>query len=1411
MDSFSRKRKLHRVVDSDEDEDISTTLPSAPTKRKRLEVLSDASDIGEEDELSSVPMEPSDTKPERQSFRLRLEDKERRKKERMEELLREQRELLDPASDEAEYYSEADDFVVGADGRPVAENEDEERISAAQSLFDYTKLGLPMPQKKGMVEVEEDEDEVVESRDHYVTGEDWPERLPRRKVDMSEVQKEGLWVSNHLMPSPTPSLITVVTYFLENILIKGIEPAALLVNHADKLEYFKNDGTSAELTELDVFKLMDLDQQWVRLAAGRKRLERLTNTLESTNQDIDTELLVKLSSADSIEAITDLSSYFELHYSHVLDSSGRKLGRSNPFERASKITLLGEDTSLLAWGHQWCLDGPKFLSNLTNQSTIFQPEDFNENPLDFAREFTCADCRTPEAVIKLVCSALSLEISKHPGIRTWFRGELAGLFTLSTRATAKGKDEIDGFHQYYKVKEIRYKPLSTISNDLFLLILKAQKDQLLKFSLDLPRPEEFERVHRHQMAKPSFVTPKFLYEYQSDRPIILESVKDFFKSSSYKENSQNWDELRESILSEMLFRHLIPLFKEEIKTKLTNEAKNYVFNSVIKDFSYSINAKPIVDYNPDPDPEDSVGVVGLYLGERDEPCVLTYLDFDGNMEEQLILANIHLRLGKGASVEVKERQREEWGQVFDLISRRNPSAIIIGAKGVETNSFVKKFDFGNENQIIQNLIDKVHIIPSYLSHIFASASIGSLLLPEASYPVRCSVSLARIALNPLNEYAVLAGSKADLLSHHHHVLQSELNQEFLYNSMLIGLSIAVAKQTVDINAALADSHYGCLFSLVPGFGPKKYDLLRDYALKHNFKVANRDDLLHPSINLCGSVTYQNCASFVIIPDSSDILAKTRIHPQDYGLAGSICAFLLEKEREYDPDNVDILILKNLVEDVRKRSELLGTINTSEIQSKFSPDVKITKLIKLIVNEIKNPLQDYRTTQLTLQADELFYTLTGTSRDDPLNDSIVSGTVIGYGPPVCPGDSCPYSQSEQHSCSMRFGQTDETRQKYRSFPGRESREFVTDVLPFVEPSSIHRQQSQFLGKIMFKYAMIKLDNNIIARVYQDRVENPPDSKEKDKLSHNEGTFESRKYFIQDILKVGSVVRGRVTEVYPDRFSAIVSLLSGDLVRDVDPAFRPRDEYCLPEVKEVVVKKEIQKTEYIMRPIQHHYFKNLTLTQAEQYLSDQDIGAFILRPARGDKLYELNLTIKFFHGIYFHLRVQNLHLKKHKSLLLGDKLKINPWFENALVTLSGFQVKLEFDDIDGIAVDFVEPFNRSVVETINYRKFNVNFDSWQSVVNILKANVADDPRSIHYYISFLFKEEGGGAVPGFFAIYYMVNGMTVPTKEVIVPTPKGFIFRNAMLSRISECVYRLKNDTKPQARTQFVPASVGWAHM
>ncbi|MCL4146221.1 UNVERIFIED_CONTAM: hypothetical protein GTU68_034565 [Idotea baltica] len=152
--------------------------------------------------------------------------------------------------------------------------------------------------------------------------------------------------------------------------------------------------------------------------------------------------------------------------------------------------------------------------------------------------------------------------------------------------------------------------------------------------------------------------------------------------------------------------------------------------------------------------------------------------------------------------------------------------------------------------------------------IYSASDIARAEFPHLDLTVRGAISIARRLMDPLAELVKINPKSIGVGQYQHDVDQQKLKQRL---DQVV--SLAVNKVGVNLNTSSRS-----LLSYVSGIGATLAQQIIDYRTEHqSFK--NRDEL--KKIRGLGPKTFEQCAGFLKIPSSTQLLDHTTVHPEAY--------------------------------------------------------------------------------------------------------------------------------------------------------------------------------------------------------------------------------------------------------------------------------------------------------------------------------------------------------------------------------------------------------------------------------------------------------------------------------------------------------------------------------------------------
>ncbi len=329
-------------------------------------------------------------------------------------------------------------------------------------------------------------------------------------------------------------------------------------------------------------------------------------------------------------------------------------------------------------------------------------------------------------------------------------------------------------------------------------------------------------------------------------------------------------------------RLLFPSIEREIRSSLTERAED----DAIKVFA--LNLEPLLLQPP---LRDKV-VLAIDPGFR-TGCKLAVLDEIGNLKDYGTIYPTEPRNDIEGSKKVLKKLIDKYG--VEVISIGN------GTASRETEVIVA--------DLIKELDRKLaYIIVSEAgASIYSASDIAREEFPDLDVSIRGAVSIGRRLQDPLAELVKIEPKHIGVGQYQH-----DLNQKKLDESLSVVVEDSVNTVGVNLNTASRS-----LLSYVAGVSKKVAANILDYRDGIG-KFSSRKELL--KVKGLGPKTFIQCAGFLRIPESENILDNTGVHPESYKVAEKLLK-MDYKNRELkeisEELEVGIPTLKDIIKELEK--------------------------------------------------------------------------------------------------------------------------------------------------------------------------------------------------------------------------------------------------------------------------------------------------------------------------------------------------------------------------------------------------------------------------------------------------------------------------------------------------------------
>ncbi len=270
-------------------------------------------------------------------------------------------------------------------------------------------------------------------------------------------------------------------------------------------------------------------------------------------------------------------------------------------------------------------------------------------------------------------------------------------------------------------------------------------------------------------------------------------------------------------------------------------------------------------------------------------------------------------------------------KLLELIEKYNINMISIGngTASRESESFVA----GVIKKAKENLKKDVYytIVSEAGASVYSASKLATKEYPDINVSIRGAISIARRLQDPMAELVKIDPKSIGVGQYQH-----DVNQKKLSETLTGVVEDSVNSVGVDINTATPS-----LLSYVSGINTAVSENIVKFR-EENGKFKSRKDIL--KVPKLGKTAFVQCAGFLKIPESDNILDNTMVHPESYDIAKKLLDRLGINLKDYGKDTISIINKKLEEIDIKECAKELN-IGEPTLQD--------------IVNELKKPGRDPR--------------------------------------------------------------------------------------------------------------------------------------------------------------------------------------------------------------------------------------------------------------------------------------------------------------------------------------------------------------------------------------------------------------------------------------------------------------------
>lgn len=464
-----------------------------------------------------------------------------------------------------------------------------------------------------------------------------------------------------------------------------------------------------------------------------------------------------------------------------------------------------------------------------------------------------------------------------------------------------------------------------------LVTTAVNKDESTVYDMYYNFSEEIKKIPSHRILAITRGEKEKVLKVKLD--LDEESVLKYLERETLKGDSIFKDDL--ILCIEDSYKRLIkPSIEREIRGELFEEASEKAIEV------FGVNAKNLLMQPP----IKNVVVMGFDPAYR-TGCKIAIIDDTGKLLDY-------------TTIYPTQPQNDIVGatkSMIELINKYNVNIIALGngTASRESEKFIA--------EVIKKIDKKVYyaIVSEAGASVYSASELATKEYPDINVSIRGAISIARRLQDPLAELVKIDPKSIGVGQYQH-----DVNQKRLDESLTGVVENVVNNVGIDINTATPS-----LLSYVSGVNKQVATNIVKYR-EENGKFNSRKEFL--KVPKLGKAAFVQCAGFLKVPESKNILDNTMVHPESYEKAEELISSL--------GFNIKNLTTKNMGEVISK----LDNVNIDNI----SKTLNIGSLtMQDIVTELKKPGRDPRDEmpKIVVKSDVL-------SIDDITEGMILTGTV-----------------------------------------------------------------------------------------------------------------------------------------------------------------------------------------------------------------------------------------------------------------------------------------------------------------------------------------------------------------------------------------------------------------------------------
>ncbi|KAF2707850.1 transcription elongation factor Spt6 [Pleomassaria siparia CBS 279.74] len=854
---------------------------------------------------------------------------------------------------------------------------------------------------------------LLTDEDNIIREVDIPERvqiarMPFQQLDLTpeemaaRLNEEAIWITKLIWPKkplqpyferPFRKAVRKVLEFLN---VEDYEVPFIFNHRKDYLIHAPSDlqddpdnnmpmdaRPERLLIQSDLWEVFDLDLKFRAFTEKRDALQKNYDNVRSVAANITDSVVEDLiSKAVTIEEIQELQDYLYFEYSSEMNDFRLETAEYNGTQKRANNArtfydkIKGSKANSLV--HAIGITPDDFAKHAEGAARGHYIEDPNDKPEELAEQLADSDHETGFQVLRSAKLLFIQQLLTSPRLRRFVRGSFYQNAIIDCIRTDKGMRSITEDHPYYEFKYLRRQTFLHLHGrpDLFLKMLKAEEENLIKVDIRMDGYDDFKR-----------------------------KLHNYIVSDNISEVADAWNTLRREVLDAALDK-LQGVIAAGVKETLRARCEEELAGRARENYYNKLDQAPYKPRGAELGSTPNVITLSNGKGLRGDAIVWAYVENDGRVLEtgkldDLRLGNPERNIPDGKSIEI----------LLEVLRRRHVDVLGVSGFSTETKKLYKELqDIISNNDIRgptyedpESGLDKsdpleVIMVNDEVARLYYNSPRAAAEFPKYPPLTRYCVALGRYLQNPLAEYASLG---KDIISIPFVQNQTLIPPDKLLDRLENAMVDMVNLVGINLPESYDDKYLSRLLPYVCGLGPRKADRLVKAIQFNGDKMESRYDLVGLSDNrdlkaAMGPKVFQNCASFLWLPfessdESSDYLDNTRVHPEDYDLARKMVADAMNMDEEDIKAEVDeggaSAVIRRMVRDEQTDHihDLILEDYASEIEKKLGNRKRAT--LETIRAELSEPYEEIRQTFAPISSDEIFTMLTGETKES-LNEGMV---------------------------------------------------------------------------------------------------------------------------------------------------------------------------------------------------------------------------------------------------------------------------------------------------------------------------------------------------------------------------------------------------------------------------------------